>query len=97
MLVNLDRIPAAHGDMRLGISGQMRELMVNTHTALRVALGVNGLESSGPDVARENRAVERRGTTGKEFQGLGYFERGDQIDDWAEDADGVTGVLEAGA
>src|SRR2546423_15307037 len=35
------------------------------------------------------------GVTGEDFQSFGYFQRGDQIDDGAEDPDGVASFLEA--
>lgn len=92
--VDLDRIAPAHGDVGLSFAGEMRELVLNTNVTLWIALGLNGLEPAGPDVAGEKAKVKGRVSSGEEFHGFGNFERSNEIDDRAKNADGVAGFFQ---
>jgi len=50
---------------------------------------------AGPDIAGEEAAVESIFAASKELHGFSNFERGYEVDDGAEDADGIAGFFEA--
>jgi len=93
--VNLHGIATAHGDVGLGFSRKISEIASGASAAFRVARHTDGLHAAGPDVARKQAPMKSLGMAGKELQGFGYFQGGDQIDDRAEDTNGVAGFLEA--
>ena len=70
--------------------------MVNADAALRIDLRMDGLETPAPNITREKATMQGGKPAGEKFQCFGNFERGDQIHDWAKDADGVASFLEAG-
>ena len=94
-LVNLDRIAAAHGDVGLGFALEVSEIAAGAGAAIRVARDAYGLEMARPDIAGDEAAVQGFGAASQKLQGFGGFKRSDQVDDGAEDADGVAGFLEA--
>lgn len=71
--------------------------MVDTNAARGIAFGADGLESSGPDVAGDERAVKRRTAAREEFHRFGDFDGGDEVHNGAENANRVTGFVKAGA
>src|SRR5260370_33367929 len=93
--VNLDGITAAQGDAGLGFSRKIGEIAPGASAAIRMARHGDGLHAAGPDVTREQAPVKSLGVAGEEFQGFGYLQGGDQIDDGPEHADGVASFLEA--
>ena len=58
-LVNLHRIAAAHGDMRLGIAFEIRKIATRAGATIRIARNSNGLKFSIPDVAGDQAAMQR--------------------------------------
>ena len=94
-LVNLDGVTPAEGDVRLRLSLEIRELTASAGAAGWILGHADGLKMAGPNIAGDQAAVERLFTTSQELEGFGDFERGDEVDDGAEDADGVAGFLEA--
>jgi hypothetical protein len=94
-LVNLDGIATAHGDVGLSFTIEVGEFATDAGAAVRVARDADGLEVAGPDVAGDEAAMQGFGAAGQELHGFGCFERSDQVNDGAEDADGVAGLLEA--
>lgn len=95
VFVNLDRIAAAHGDVRLGVAMKVAEIAAGAGAAVWVEGNSDGLEMAAPDIAGDEAAMQRGGLAGEKFDSFGGFKRGDQIDDRAEDANGVAGFLEA--
>ncbi len=93
--VNLHRITAAHGDTGLCFSRQIREIAPGAAAALWIARHADGLHAPGPDVTRKQASMKSFRAPGEKFQGFGYFQRGDQINDRAKDANGIAGFLEA--
>ncbi len=93
--MNLHGITTAHGDVGLGFSFQVSELAADTGAALGMARHLDGLHAAGPDVARKQAAMKSLSAAGEKLQGFGGFQRGDEIDDWPEDADSVAGLFEA--
>ncbi len=94
-LVNLDGIAAAQGDARLDFSREIGEITPGASAAIGPARQTDGLHAPGPNVRGEQAPIQGFGMAREDFQGFGCFERGDQIDDGAEDADGVAGFFEA--
>lgn len=95
-LVNLDRIASAHGDVGLGFALEISEIAPGACAAVRVARDAERLEVAAPDVAGDEAAVQGFGAACQKLYGFGGFQGSDQVDDGAEDADGVAGFLEAG-
>ena len=95
--VDLHRIAAAHGDVGLSLAREMSEMMLNAYATLWIAFGLNGLKAAGPDIAGNKVSMECRFAASEEFDGLGNFEGSDEINDRAEDADGVAGFFETSA
>src|ERR1700704_6380546 len=96
VFVDLHGIAATHGDVGLGLAMQIGELFPNARAAIGVTGHLNGLKMAGPYVAGDEAAVESIAVAGEQLDGFGGLPRGDEIDDWAEDADGVAGFLHAG-
>jgi hypothetical protein len=94
-LVDLHRVAAAHGDVGLGAALEIRKFAADASAALGIAREEQRLQVAGPDIAGEEAAVEGVLAAGKEFQALGGFQRGDEIDDRTEHTDGVAGFFEA--
>ena len=95
VFVNLHGVAATHSDVGLGLAMQIGEVFLNARAAVRVALDLHGLRMAGPDVARDETAMESFAIAGKQLDGFGGLQGGDEIDDRAEDADGVAGFLHA--
>jgi hypothetical protein len=95
VFVNLDGIAAAHGDVGLGLAMQIGELVLHASAALEIALYLHGLKMAGPNVAGDQAAMESPRIAGEELDGFGGLQGGDEIDDRAEDADGIAGFLHA--
>lgn len=96
VFVNLHGIATTHGYMGLGLAMQIGEFFLNAGAALRVAGDLHGLKMAGPNVAGNEAAVESFAIAGEQLDGFGGLQRGDEIDDRAEDANGVAGFLHAG-
>ena len=92
-LVNLDGVTPTECDVGLRLSLKIRELTASAGAAGWILGHADGLKMAGPNIARDQAAVERLFTTSQEFEGFSDLERGDEIDDGAEDADGVAGFL----
>lgn len=95
-LVNLDRIPTAHGDMGLGFPFKVRKLAPGTGAAIGIAFDLDGLKAAGPDISRDKTTVKSVLFPCKEFECFGGFERRDELDYRSEDADGVAGLFDTG-
>ncbi len=93
--MNLDGITSAKSDSGLGFSCKIGEIAAGASAAFGIARHPNGLHAAGPDIAREQAPMKGLRTAGKEFQGFGRFQRGDEINDWPEDTDGVAGLFES--
>src|ERR1700728_1517033 len=90
VLVNLDRIPPAHGDVGLRVAVEVGEFTTDAYRALEVARNAHGLEMAGPYIAREQSPRYARFASDQQFEGFGYLQRGDEVHDGSEDADRVT-------
>lgn len=95
VFVDLDGVAAAHGDVGLGLAMQIGEFFLNAGAALGIARDLDGLKMSGPDVAGDEAAMERVAVAGEELDSFGGLQGCDEIDDRAEDADGVAGFFHA--
>lgn len=93
--VDLNGVAAAEGHVGLGLALEIREFMADASAARWVLGDADGLEVAGPNVARDQAAVERFFAVGEKFEGFGDFERGNEVDDGAEDADSVASFFEA--
>src|SRR5215469_14695921 len=83
--------------MWLGLALKVRKVLARTSAAGGIALDVDGLKAPAPDVTGKKPSVQRIAATGKNLQGFGDLERGNQIDDGAKNTDGVTGLFETGS
>src|SRR5574340_1416778 len=95
-LMNLDGIPATHGDVRLSFTREIGELSEHASATLRVPLRLDRLGVPAPDVVCQKPAMERFLAARENLQRFASFEGSDQIDDRPEHAHGVTGFLESG-
>jgi hypothetical protein len=71
--MNLHGVPAAEGDVRLGLSLEIRELAAGAGTTGRILRDAYRLEAAAPNVTRVQTAVERFLATGKKLKGFGDF------------------------
>ena len=81
----------------MGLAFEIREIVFDAGAAVGVAGDVERLHVAGPDIAGDEAVVESGGAAGEEFDGFGGLEGGDEVDDWAEDADGVAGFFVGGS
>jgi hypothetical protein len=95
VFVNLYGVAATHGDVRLGLAVQIGEFFLHARATLGMALYLYGLKMAGPDVAGDEAAMQSLGIAGEQLEGFGGLQPGDEIDDRAEDADGVAGFFDA--
>ena len=97
VLVNLDGVAAAEGDVGAAFSGEMSE------DAL-AADGAGGFGSAGvdlaalvcPEVVGKEGAAHEVGLVGEELEGFGGLDGGGEVDGGGEDAGGVAGFDWAG-
>lgn len=93
-LVNLYGISAAESDVRLGFPAKVWKFAAGTRSASGIPGDADRLEVAAPNIARDEPVVERVFAAGEKFERFGNFERGDEIDDGAKDANGVAGLFE---
>ena len=74
VFVNLHGIPAAKGDVGLGISSEKREITLRAGAAVRIASHADRLHVPAPHVAREQPAMKSLWVAREELQGFGDFE-----------------------
>ena len=80
MLVNLDRVSAAEGDVWAAFAGEMREDALGADCAGGVGLrGVDFATLVGPEIEGEERSADEVGLAGKELEGFGDLDGGDEI------------------
>jgi hypothetical protein len=92
--VNLDRVATAEGDVRLSHSLKIGKVAEGAGTACGVSGNADGLEMASPNIAGDKPALECVLATRENFESFRRFKRGNEIDDGAEDANGITGFLE---
>ena len=80
----------------MSLAMQIGEFFLDACATLGIALYLHGLKMAGPNVAGEQAAMESVTIAGEELDGFGGLQGCDEIDDRAEDADGVAGFLHAG-
>src|SRR6266851_2962294 len=97
MLVDLDGVAAAEGDVRAAFSGEMGEDALTADGAGWVGgAGVDLASLVCPEVIGEEGAAHEVGLVGEELEGFGGLEGGGQVDGGGEDAGGVAGFDGAG-
>src|SRR6185437_15894690 len=65
--------------------------------ACGVSGNADGLEMASPNIAGDKPALECVLATRENFESLRHLERGNEIDNGAEDANGIAGFLETAA
>ena len=70
-LVDLNGVAPAHGDVRLGLTFEISEIMLGAGAAGFVAFDANGLDAILPDVAGDETIIEGGAIAGEEFEGFG--------------------------
>src|ERR1700722_18434160 len=97
VLVNLDGVAAAEGDVGASDACEVGEGALTAYGAGRIGTaGVNLAVLVGPEIVREEGAAHEMWLVGEELEGLGGLERGGQVDGGGEDAGGVTSFDGAG-
>lgn len=103
MLVDLDGVAAAEGDVRAAFAGEMGEDALTADGAAGTGggggdLGVlEGAVGVGvPEVEGEEGAAEEAGLAGEKFEGFGDLDGGGEVDGGGKDAGGVAGLDGAG-
>ena len=98
VLVDLDGVAAAEGDVRAASAVEMLELSVGADGALRIGRagrdfgpGEGGGVEVWPEVEREEAAAHPVRLAGKELEGFGDLDGGGEVDGGGEDAGGVAG------
>ena len=74
---------------------EIREIAAGARAAAWVFDHTDRLEVACPDIAGDQAAVESFFAAREELKGFRYFERGDEVDDGAEHANGVASFLES--
>src|SRR5580704_13832690 len=82
-LVNLDRVAPAKGDVRLGLSLEIREIAAGAGAAGGILRNADGLEMAAPNISRDQAAVQGLFAASQKLEGFGDLERSDEIDDGA--------------
>lgn len=100
VLVDLDGVAAAEGDVRTLLAGEEAE---NSLAALATDFAVGARGGGGdlgsgvlPEVEGEERAAHEVGLVGEELEGFGDLDGGRQVDGGGENARGVAGFDVAG-
>lgn len=97
VLVNLNRVAAAEGDVRAAFAGEVGEEALSADGAGGVGFGGVDLSALvGPEVVGEEGAAHEVGLVGEEFESLGGLDGGGEVDRGGEDAGGVAGFYGAG-
>src|SRR6266702_843061 len=103
VLVDLDRIAAAEGDVRTVLAGEMGEFSLAADFAAGARragsdLGAVEARASGgvPQLEGDQRAAHEVGLSGKELQGFGDLDGSGEVDGGGEDAGSVAGFDVAG-
>ena len=103
VLVDLDRVAAAEGDVGALVAGEMAEDAAAADIAVRarggggdLGAGEGAVAFGAPKVEGEEGAAHEMGLAGEEFEGLGDLEGGGEVDGGREDAGGVAGLEVAG-
>ena len=98
VLVDLDGVAAAEGDVGAAFAGEVGEDALAADGA--VGVGVGGadfaMRSLCPEVEGEEGAAHEVGLAGEEFEGFGGLDGGGEVDGGGEDAGGVAGFDGAG-
>jgi len=93
MLVDLDGVASAEGDVRATFSGEMSEDAFATDFAVRKWLGGGDLRSLAcPEIEGEQGSAHEMRLTGEEFEGFGDLKGGGEVDGGGEDAGGIAGL-----
>ncbi len=97
VLVDLDGVAAAEGDVGAAFAGQMGEdaLAADGAGGVRGA-GVDLASLIAPEVEGEEGAAHEVGLVGEELEGFGGLDGGGEVDGGGEDAGGVAGFDGAG-
>ena len=92
--VDLDGITAAQGDVRLGLAFEVDEIAANAGAAFGILGDTDGLEAAGPNIARDEAAVQGFGFSGEKLGCFGSLDGGDGAGGAVEDAGSVASFLE---
>ncbi len=97
VLVDLDGVAAAEGDVGALVSGQVAEEAVDADFAV-FSWGGGGDLGTGvqPEIEGEKSAAYGFGLVGEVLEGFGDLEGGGEVDGGGEDAGGFAGVDVAG-
>lgn len=76
-LVDLHRIAAAQGDVRLGFAFEIGEIASSASAAMRIPGGTDGLKAAGPNIARDEAAVQSFRFSSKKLGCFGSLDGGD--------------------
>ena len=103
VLVDLDGVAAAEGDVRAALAGEVGEdaLSADLAAGARRAGGdlgacLTALTLGSPEIEGEQGAAHEVGLAGEELERLGDLDGGGEVDGGGEDASGVAGVHVAG-
>ena len=97
VLVDLDGVAAAEGDVGAAFAGEVGEDALAADGAVGVGgAGVDLAALVGPEVEGEEGAADEVGLVGEEFEGFGDLDGGGEVDGGGEDAGGVAGFDGAG-
>ncbi len=103
MLVYLDGVAAAEGDVGAALAGEVGEDAMGTDGAVWVGGGGGDLAAieaggggRGPEVEGQEGSAEKVGLPGEQLEGFGGLDGGGEVDGHGEDAGGVAGFDGAG-
>ena len=97
VLVDLDGVASAEGDMRAAFAGQVDEDALAADGAVWVGgAGIDFAALVGPEIVAEEGAADEVRLVGEELEGFGGLDGGGQVDGGGEDAGGVAGFDGAG-
>ena len=97
MLVDLDGVASAEGDVGAAFPCQMREATLSADGAVGIrGGGVHFAVVIAPEIVGEEGAAHQVGLAGKELEGFGDLDGGGEVDGGGKDAGGVAGFDGAG-
>jgi len=97
MLMDLDGVSAAEGDVRAAFAGEVREDALAADGAVGVrGAGVDLASLVAPQVVGEEGSAHKVGLVGEKFEGFGGLDGGGEVDGGGEDSGGVAGFDRAG-
>lgn len=95
--MDLHGIAAAHGDVGLCFAFEISEIAVSAGAALRITGHADGLEAAGPNIARDEAAIQRCGFSCKKLGCFGSFDGGNNAGGAVQNARSVAGLLKSQA